>query len=167
MRKRLAATATAVVLGVFGLSAGAAPAHAFRTHADMCAYYFNSYWHWGEQYVLEVDQFGYETPFAVWAWTQVVHFGNADHVQQLLMTGIGREVVGGPNVAVGPYSQGVRAGDFLYVSGQPGIDPATGEVAGPSVADQAPAVDARPRGGPARRREPRRSSSLSTTVLAR
>ena len=53
------------------------------------------------------------------------------------MTSIGREVVGGPNVAVGPYSQGVRAGDFLYVSGQPGIDPATGEVAGPSVADQA------------------------------
>ena len=53
------------------------------------------------------------------------------------MMGIAREVIAGPNVAVGPYSQGVRAGDFLYVSGQPGIDPSTGEVAGPAVADQA------------------------------
>jgi len=50
---------------------------------------------------------------------------------------ITREVVVGPNVAVGPYSQGVRAGDFLYVSGQPGIDPNTGEVAGPTVGEQA------------------------------
>jgi 2-iminobutanoate/2-iminopropanoate deaminase len=31
----------------------------------------------------------------------------------------------------------VRAGDFLYVSGQAGIDPATGEPAGPTLADQA------------------------------
>jgi 2-iminobutanoate/2-iminopropanoate deaminase len=50
---------------------------------------------------------------------------------------ITREVISGPNVAVGPYSQGVRAGDFLYVSGQPGLDPDTGLVAGPTVADQA------------------------------
>jgi 2-iminobutanoate/2-iminopropanoate deaminase len=28
--------------------------------------------------------------------------------------------------AAGPYSQAVRAGDFLFVSGQVGIDPATG-----------------------------------------
>jgi len=28
--------------------------------------------------------------------------------------------------AVGPYSQGVRAGDFLFVSGQIALDPATG-----------------------------------------
>jgi 2-iminobutanoate/2-iminopropanoate deaminase len=27
---------------------------------------------------------------------------------------------------IGPYSQAVRAGDLLFVSGQPGIDPATG-----------------------------------------
>ena len=25
--------------------------------------------------------------------------------------------------AIGPYSPAVRAGDFLFVSGQPGIDP--------------------------------------------
>ncbi len=50
-----------------------------------------------------------------------------------------REVVAGPGVpkAIGPYSAGVRAGDFLYVSGQPGTDPATGEPAGPTMADQA------------------------------
>jgi 2-iminobutanoate/2-iminopropanoate deaminase len=50
---------------------------------------------------------------------------------------IEREVIAGPSVAIGPYSQGVRAGEFLYVSGQPGIDPDSGEVAGPSLRDQA------------------------------
>jgi 2-iminobutanoate/2-iminopropanoate deaminase len=30
--------------------------------------------------------------------------------------------------ALGPYSQAVRAGDFLFVAGQPGLDPATGRV---------------------------------------
>jgi 2-iminobutanoate/2-iminopropanoate deaminase len=50
-----------------------------------------------------------------------------------------REVVAGPGVpkAIGPYSAGVRAGDFLYVSGQPGTDPETGEPAGPTIAEQA------------------------------
>jgi len=31
--------------------------------------------------------------------------------------------------AVGPYSQAVRAGDILFISGQIGIDPATGVMA--------------------------------------
>ena len=30
---------------------------------------------------------------------------------------------------IGPYSQAVRAGGLLFVSGQPGIDPSTGEAA--------------------------------------
>ncbi|MBI2521482.1 MAG: RidA family protein [Bdellovibrio sp.] len=30
--------------------------------------------------------------------------------------------------AIGPYSQGVRVGDFFFFSGQIGIDPATGEL---------------------------------------
>ncbi|MET0887064.1 MAG: Rid family hydrolase [Mycetocola sp.] len=34
------------------------------------------------------------------------------------------------------YSQGVRAGSTIYVSGMVGIDPATGELAGPSIQDQ-------------------------------
>ena len=40
--------------------------------------------------------------------------------------------------AIGPYSQAVRAtGTLLFVSGQPGVDPATGEAAGPSIELQA------------------------------
>jgi 2-iminobutanoate/2-iminopropanoate deaminase len=30
--------------------------------------------------------------------------------------------------AIGPYSQAIRAGDFLYLSGQIGLNPATGQV---------------------------------------
>jgi 2-iminobutanoate/2-iminopropanoate deaminase len=50
-----------------------------------------------------------------------------------------REVIAGPDVppALGPYSAGVRAGDTLYVAGQAGLDPATGEPAGPTFEEQA------------------------------
>ncbi len=39
--------------------------------------------------------------------------------------------------AIGPYSQAVRSGDLLFVSGQLPIDPATGEFAGPGVREEA------------------------------
>ena len=39
--------------------------------------------------------------------------------------------------AIGPYSQAVRAGNTIYVSGQIPIDPATGEFAGSDIASQA------------------------------
>ena len=50
-----------------------------------------------------------------------------------------RQVVTGPGLPppIGPYSHAVRAGGFLFVSGQPGIDPATGEVPGDSFGAQA------------------------------
>lgn len=38
--------------------------------------------------------------------------------------------------AIGPYSQAVRAGDLLFISGQLPIDPATGAFAGEDVAAQ-------------------------------
>ncbi len=39
--------------------------------------------------------------------------------------------------AIGPYSQAILAGPFLFVSGQLGLDPETGEMAGPDLASQA------------------------------
>ena len=38
--------------------------------------------------------------------------------------------------AIGPYSQAIRAGEFLFVSGQIPLNPATGELVGGSIADQ-------------------------------
>jgi 2-iminobutanoate/2-iminopropanoate deaminase len=38
--------------------------------------------------------------------------------------------------AIGPYSQGVRAGGFLFTAGQVGFDPATGELVDGGIAEQ-------------------------------
>ena len=38
--------------------------------------------------------------------------------------------------AVGPYSQAVRAGGLVFASGQIALDPATGELAGQTAAEQ-------------------------------
>ena len=38
--------------------------------------------------------------------------------------------------AIGPYSQAIRAGEFLYLSGQLGMNPETGKLAGDTVALQ-------------------------------
>jgi 2-iminobutanoate/2-iminopropanoate deaminase len=50
-----------------------------------------------------------------------------------------KKTVSTPNApaAIGPYSQAVWGGDFLYCSGQLGLDPATGALAGPDAASQA------------------------------
>ncbi|HEX7126975.1 MAG TPA: Rid family detoxifying hydrolase [Thermodesulfobacteriota bacterium] len=37
---------------------------------------------------------------------------------------------------MGPYSQGLRAGDFVYVSGQGPIDPESGKVKGTTIEEQ-------------------------------
>ena len=52
---------------------------------------------------------------------------------------IERQTIAGPDVppTIGPYSPGVRAGEFLYVSGQAGLDPETGDLAGESLGVQA------------------------------
>jgi reactive intermediate/imine deaminase len=39
--------------------------------------------------------------------------------------------------AVGPYSQGIRAGDFVFTAGQLGLDPATGKLVEGGVEAQA------------------------------
>lgn len=38
---------------------------------------------------------------------------------------------------IGPYSQAIRVGDLVFTAGQPGIDPASGVVAGDSFEAQA------------------------------
>ena len=38
--------------------------------------------------------------------------------------------------AIGPYSQAIRAGEFVFVSGQIAIDPATGQFVNGTVAEQ-------------------------------
>lgn len=38
--------------------------------------------------------------------------------------------------AVGPYSQAIQCGDFLFCSGQIGLEPATGEFVGPGLEEQ-------------------------------
>jgi len=38
--------------------------------------------------------------------------------------------------AVGPYSQGYKAGDFIFVAGQGPLDPQTGKVQGDTVEEQ-------------------------------
>ena len=49
------------------------------------------------------------------------------------------KVIATPNApaAIGPYSQAVLAGDFLYVSGQLPLDPVSGAMAGDTAAEQA------------------------------
>ena len=38
--------------------------------------------------------------------------------------------------AIGPYSQAIQAGDFLYASGQIPINPATGKISGEDITTQ-------------------------------
>ncbi len=48
-----------------------------------------------------------------------------------------RQIITTQNAPTSPlYSQGVKAGSLVLVSGMPGFDPATGEPAGDTIADQ-------------------------------
>jgi 2-iminobutanoate/2-iminopropanoate deaminase len=51
---------------------------------------------------------------------------------------VDREVFSGPDMpkAIGPYSQAVMGAGLLFVSGQPGTDPATGQPVGETFAEQ-------------------------------
>ncbi|MDR1978688.1 MAG: RidA family protein [Synergistaceae bacterium] len=42
--------------------------------------------------------------------------------------------------AIGPYSQAIQAGDFLFASGQIPLDPQTGQIAAGSIEEQAKLV---------------------------
>ena len=83
----------------------------------------------------------YSCAIAVWCVCEGtgLHLGNIKSgIEEILMTVIHHPVTG-PDMpkTLGPYSQAVRAGDFLYVAGQPGLDPMTGALAGESFEAQA------------------------------
>ena len=42
--------------------------------------------------------------------------------------------------AIGPYSQAIKAGEFVFTSGQIALDPATGTLVGQEIGDQAEQV---------------------------
>ena len=50
-----------------------------------------------------------------------------------------KQVIASPDLppALGPYSHAVRAGDYIFLAGQPGIDPESGKVAGEDFRPQA------------------------------
>ena len=52
-----------------------------------------------------------------------------------------KKIVSSPNApaALGPYSHAVEAGGFLFTSGQIGLDPATGKLAGETTLAVPPA----------------------------
>ena len=48
-----------------------------------------------------------------------------------------KQIIEVPGIkTIGPYSQAVRAAGLLFVSGQPGVNPSTGEPAGPTFEAQ-------------------------------
>ncbi|HOP41199.1 MAG TPA: RidA family protein [Geobacteraceae bacterium] len=53
-----------------------------------------------------------------------------------------KEIIGTDRAprAIGPYSQAVRAGGFLFLSGQIALDPASGRISGDDVVQQAEQV---------------------------
>lgn len=55
------------------------------------------------------------------------------------MPGIKLEKIstGSAPAAIGPYSQAMRVGDFIFTSGQIPVDPETGEFAGNTIEEQA------------------------------
>jgi len=54
-----------------------------------------------------------------------------------MLQSMNRQIISTEKAPSSPlYSQGVRAGSTIYVSGTVGIDPATGELAGSSIQDQ-------------------------------
>jgi 2-iminobutanoate/2-iminopropanoate deaminase len=51
---------------------------------------------------------------------------------------MGKEVIATNSApaAIGPYSQGIRAGNLVFTAGQIALDPATQQVVGPSITEQ-------------------------------
>ena len=58
------------------------------------------------------------------------------------MIAIKMETISTPNApaAIGPYSQAIQSGDFIFCSGQLGIDPATGKLISDDITAQAEQV---------------------------
>jgi 2-iminobutanoate/2-iminopropanoate deaminase len=69
---------------------------------------------------------------------KVIHTHRRKQIRISIIEEINMKTIETPNApkAIGPYSQAVRAGDFLFVSGQLGVIPETGEFAGDTAEAQ-------------------------------
>jgi reactive intermediate/imine deaminase len=63
-----------------------------------------------------------------------VHCGSIERIA--MSEGVNEVATAYAPAALGAYSQAVKANGLIFVSGQLGIDPATGELAGPSAGEQ-------------------------------
>jgi 2-iminobutanoate/2-iminopropanoate deaminase len=52
------------------------------------------------------------------------------------MNGLGRVETGNAPAAIGPYSQGIKAGGLVFTAGQIPLDPATMQIAGATIQEQ-------------------------------
>jgi 2-iminobutanoate/2-iminopropanoate deaminase len=70
---------------------------------------------------------------------QMSGLGHRDHAEHTLKEGLMRKIIHTDKApkAVGPYSQAIRAGGFVFTSGQIGLDPSTGKLVKGGIKDQA------------------------------
>jgi hypothetical protein len=76
LRKLRIAIPLAAALTLGGLAAGTPTASALRAVGNPCGSYIYNYQWWGSEYVSEVEGAGYETPYAVYAYSRIRDYGD-------------------------------------------------------------------------------------------
>ena len=78
-----------------------------------------------------------------------------------------KEIISTPNApaAIGPYSQAIKAGNLLFISGQVPLDPATGEAVTAHTTNKVPFILVDPTRKDAKLREDGCLADLAPTLL--